>query len=172
VTCPVCSHTLAADAEAPYCAYCGALLAEPETAPLWVLDRPTNLFNRRFMEATLGQEMARSQRYDRALSFILVQLKEVPQERTQAILEDVRAALGRFVRDTDTLGHWGPDSARFAIILPETPPAGAATILNRLETVPLIAGHLICGLSGVLGASTSPLDLPVLAESDMLVRQR
>jgi GGDEF domain-containing protein len=120
------------------------------------------------MAATLEQESARSQRYSRPLSFLLVEIDESALEYAPNLLQDLRSALSGVLRDTDTLGHWGPAPTRFAIILPETPPAGAANILSRLQTVPLISGHLHLGLSGTLGTTTTPLDLPALAEASLL----
>ena len=172
VTCPVCARPLITDPNILYCPFCGALLSDPTAAPLWVLDRDSGLFNYRFMEAMLNQEYARSQRYDRPLAFLLMQLKKMSLKQTQAILQDVRAALGHGLRDADTLGRWGPESDRFAVILPETTPSGAAIILARMQAIPLIASHSHCGLACVIGAVSSPLDLAALAQADLSARSR
>jgi GGDEF domain-containing protein len=167
MTCPVCAHSHPGS-EAIYCPYCGARLAEPATAPLWVLDRGSNLFNRHFMEATLGQEYGRSQRYNRPLSFILIQIADASAKHSQAILAELRQALSLVLRDTDTLGHWGPSPLRFAIILPETPPTGAVNLLTRLDSVPLLAGQIHCGIAGVLGTQQAAHDLPEMAAADLM----
>jgi GGDEF domain-containing protein len=130
------------------------------------------LFNHRFMAAMIDQEYARSQRYNRPLSFILLQLDENAPERVQAILAELRTTLSSLLRDTDTLGHWGPGPARFAVILPETAPEGAAIILSRLEVAPLIARHLQVGLASVVGGVSHALDLPGLAEANLRIRAR
>lgn len=172
MTCPVCSRPGPTDPDVFYCPFCGALLSEPSVATLWVLDRNSNLFNRRFMQAALDQEYARSQRYDRPLSFLLVQLHDVPLAHIQDIIHNVRQALGGLVREIDTLGHWGPARALFAVILPETAPQGAAVLASRLATIPTRVGRLDCGFSGVVGALATSQDLYALATQDMNARSR
>ena len=98
----------------------------------------TGVANRRYFVEIVEAEMARSSRYGKSPSILMMdidQFKEVNDAHghqagdivLQALYETCKIVL----REVDTVGRWGGDE--FAILLPETPPAIAAQVAERLR---------------------------------------
>lgn len=103
-------------------------------------DPLTGVANRRYFAEMAEAEMARSSRYGKPLSILMMDIdrfKEVNDVHghqagdnvLQALCETCKMAL----RAVDIVGRWGGDE--FAILLPETPPAIAAQVAERLRGV-------------------------------------
>jgi len=101
-------------------------------------DELTGARNRRGYEAELEREVARAGRTGRPLSLLVLDL-DVPPERTgrrgardpDAELREFTALVTRVTRATDVICRRG--THEFAVLLPETQPAGAQTLFSRLR---------------------------------------
>lgn len=104
-------------------------------------DALTQLPNRRRLEADLALEWERSFRYDRPLTFLMVDLdhfKRLNDEHGHlvgdAVLHEVAAAVARTLRSTDTAYRYGGEE--LAVLLRETDADAALPLAERLrETV-------------------------------------
>ncbi len=105
---------------------------------LSVTDGLTGLYNHRYFQEHLETELSRAQRYDRALSLIIIDLdnfKEINDTyghlRGDKILKNVSRYLKKAVRRADTVCRYGGDE--FCVILPETPKEGAMALGERIR---------------------------------------
>jgi diguanylate cyclase (GGDEF)-like protein len=102
-----------------------------------VTDPMTGLFNRRFFERTLTQELGRCQRYKRCCSLILVDIDHFKKVNDtyghgagDEVIKQVACLLRDSVRSMDVMARIGGEE--FAVLLPETPPQNLKVVVNRL----------------------------------------
>jgi two-component system cell cycle response regulator len=135
-------------AGAQYCHACGHSQSDKSSSPLFgVVDPVTGIWNQKFVEALIGQEANRAIRYHRPLSVLIVELdhaehihNELSQSQVNALMTELSVALGRAIRDTDTLGFLEAErSPHFVIILPETNEQGATLAADKIRRA--IASH-------------------------------
>ena len=101
-------------------------------------DPLTGVYNRRFMEQRLGEEVSKARRYSFQLSVLLLDLdyfKRVNDEHghqagDQSLIE-ISALLHEQLRDSDILSRYGGEE--FLIIAPSTGPAEATLLAERLR---------------------------------------
>ena len=105
-----------------------------------LLDPLTGLFNRRYIEQRLEDEIKRSQRHGRALSVILFDLDEFKQVNDtyghgagDALLKAFADRLSRATRGSDASARYGGDE--FLVVLPECKPENVQHVLKRLEGI-------------------------------------
>jgi two-component system, cell cycle response regulator len=108
-----------------------------ELQKLSVLDGLTLLHNHRYFQERLREEFRVAQRYDDALSLILVDLdhfKEINDRFGHPVGDDVLRKVARTlqqcVRETDIVARYGGEE--FAVLLPRTPLTGAITVAERI----------------------------------------
>lgn len=108
-----------------------------ELRKLSTTDGLTQIHNHRFFQDRLREEFRRAQRYDDALSLILLDLDHFKSVNDRfghltgdAVLREVAAALQRSVRETDLVARYGGEE--FAVLLPRTHLAGALTVAERI----------------------------------------
>lgn len=101
-------------------------------------DPLTGVANRRHFVEMVEAEMARSSRYGKQLSILMVdidQFKEINDiyghQAGDLILQALCETCKIVLRAFDIVGRWGGDE--FAILLPETPPAIAPQVAERLR---------------------------------------
>lgn len=101
-------------------------------------DGLTGVHNHRHFQERLRDEFRRAQRYDDALSLILLDLDHFKQVNDQyghaagdGVLREVAAALQRGVRETDLVARYGGEE--FAVLLPRTHLTGALTVAERVR---------------------------------------
>ncbi len=101
-------------------------------------DPLTGVANRRHFVEMVEAEMARSSRYGKQLSLLMVdidQFKEINDvyghQAGDLILRVLCETCKIVLRAFDIVGRWGGDE--FAILLPETPPAIAPRVAERLR---------------------------------------
>lgn len=111
---------------------------ERQLRQLATIDDLTGTLNRRAFFAAAGQEMERAVRYGNAVSVVMFDLdhfKQVNDSYGHALgdqaLRETATALRASLRDVDILGRLGGEE--FAILLPETPLAGAMEVAERLR---------------------------------------
>lgn len=101
-------------------------------------DELTGLYNRRYLNARLAEEIARIKRTQSSLSLILIDadnFKQVNDTYGHLIGDEVLARLGDILRVNtriiDIAARWGGEE--FAIIMPETDLKGAHAFAERLR---------------------------------------
>ncbi|HSI56829.1 MAG TPA: tetratricopeptide repeat-containing diguanylate cyclase [Ideonella sp.] len=127
-------------------------------------DPLTCVANRRAFDQRLQQELKRAQRHGSPLSLALIDVdffKQINDRHSHGVgdtvLRKVAQLLRTPLRQTDLLARFGGDE--FAMLLPDTEPAGARTLCEKLcQTV---AAHdwsaLAPGLRVTLSIGTAPL---------------
>jgi diguanylate cyclase (GGDEF)-like protein len=122
------------------------------TEQLTITDDLTKLFNSRYMNLYIGREIKRCKRHGIPLSVIFLDLDGFKGINDQyghlagsGTLAEVGAILAEAVRESDILARYGGDE--FVVVLPETPPAGALVIAERLRRA--IEEHSFLGEQGL-----------------------
>jgi diguanylate cyclase (GGDEF)-like protein len=102
------------------------------------LDPLTGLFNRRYIERWLTNEIARAQRHGSALTVVLFDLDAFKQVNDgyghsagDRVLQEFAERLGKATRGVDVVGRYGGDE--FLAVLPECSSKGVQPILQRLD---------------------------------------
>jgi diguanylate cyclase (GGDEF)-like protein len=126
----------------------------------------TRMPNRRRLELDLDLEMARSQRYNRPLAFIMLDVdhfKEVNDthghQAGDEILSEFKTAFTSALRETDTAYRFGGEE--FCVLLRETDAAAAAIVAERIRSGIEIrfAGNLASAtVTASLGVAAIPGD--------------
>lgn len=144
-----------------------------------ITDPLTSLYNRRYFEEELKQEMARSARYGHALSLILLDIDYFKgindthgHEVGDQVLRELSQLLQSSVRDTDVCARLGGDE--FVILLPETCASDLKVTANRiLKQVRTFvfnqSGNNRLELTISMGAvceTEFPVDLNMIAKAD------
>lgn len=103
-----------------------------------LIDPLTSVYNRRFMEKRLAEEIAKASRYCLQLSILLFDLdhfKRVNDEHGHQagdrMLVEISALVKKILRDSDILSRYGGEE--FLVIAPNTSPAEVALLAERLR---------------------------------------
>jgi diguanylate cyclase (GGDEF)-like protein len=103
-----------------------------------VTDPLTGVFNRRYLDRRLGEEVASARRYSLPLSVLLLDIdhfKQINDRHGHQAGDQVLAALGEIasgeLRESDILARYGGEE--FLVITPHTPLAGAVNVAERLR---------------------------------------
>ncbi|MGA1876352.1 MAG: GGDEF domain-containing protein [bacterium] len=153
------------------------------------VDEAIRLYNSRYLNIRLDEEMRRAKRYNQFLSLVLIsvdflvgdEMKDSPEEGRS----DFTKKLGEFIktnlRDTDIISLYHKDI--IALILPETSVEGAVCLSERLKDQILFAffngeiDNCKKGNSVNIGITSYPTDARVIDElinnaTHMLERSR
>ena len=126
-------------------------------------DELTGLFNRRYFDHKLRDEIDRSARYGRDLSLIMVDIDhfksyndEFGHQKGDEVLKVVADLLQSGCRSSDTAARYGGEE--MAVILPETPAGDALKAAEKMrELIELgavrTAGRLVTISAGICGYS-------------------
>ena len=102
------------------------------------VDPKTGLFNARYFAATLAEELARAQRFERPLTLIMADLDLLREINNtyghlagDAVLKRIAETFRTQLRHYDVPARFGGEE--FAILLPETPPEQALEIAERIR---------------------------------------
>jgi len=153
-------------------------------------DSMTGLYNRRFFDKTLAQEVNRCQRYNRHCSLMLIDIDHFKRvndtyghDAGDEIIQQVAGILQKNVRGLDVVSRIGGEE--FAIILPETPPNNVNVVVERLlrefrHTKPIVkimaakkeAITVSLGVAIYRGGSVSPQSLFKLADKSLYRAKR
>ena len=105
-----------------------------------VMDGLTNVYNRRYLEQRMSEEVAYSKRYGKPLTVCLLDIdffKRLNDEHGHLagdfVLKKVSAMLGHALREYDVVARYGGEE--FAVILPTTPKQKGASIAERLRAI-------------------------------------
>lgn len=142
------------------------------------LDTKTELFNARFLQTALADELARAQRFERSLSIVLADLdflREINNTHGHlagdAVLRGVADALRSQLRPYDIPSRFGGEE--FAVLLPETSYEEALEIAERIRCSVEEAEFMHPHGSGAIHATISlgVASYPVATTADELIHQ-
>ena len=109
-----------------------------ELEQMSITDVLTGLYNRRYIQSKLDEEMQRNYRYRRNLSVILIDLDNFKlindkfgHQEGDAVLETFAGMLKSGIRDSDFAGRWGGEE--FLVICPENDLSGAMVLAENLR---------------------------------------
>lgn len=137
-------------------------------------DDLTGLYNYRYLQTALSQEIRRAERYDLVFSVVFIDLdlfKNINDQHGHLVgsdlLKEVAAQLKTCIREADLLFRYGGDE--FTALLIETDSQGAAIVSERFRsTVEALeyrtARGEICRLTATVGHATFPLHAATQAE--------
>lgn len=115
-------------------------MLQSQVEALSVTDSLTGCFNRRKLEEDLTDEVARAKRYEKPLSFFMIDvdwLKKYNELHGHSLgdllLKKIAEALRRNVRNIDKVYRYGADE--FIVLLPETGKWKALTVARRLHKI-------------------------------------
>lgn len=125
-------------------------------------DSLTGLYNRRYFNLRLEDEINRSRRYGKPLTLLLCDLDHFKgindlqgHRKGDEVLRQVAASVRRDVRQVDLVFRWGGDE--LAILLPETEPGEAQLVARRIrEVVQGLGKGLDCPLDMSIGIASHP----------------
>ena len=113
-------------------------LTHEEVERLSVTDGLTGVYNRRYVTARMEEEFSKAQRYNTALSVLLLDIDhfkaindEYGHHAGDEALISVAGALQESLREGDMLGRYGGEE--FVVLLPQTPENDAATAGEKLR---------------------------------------
>jgi GGDEF domain-containing protein len=128
----------------------------------WV-DTASPEMNTVAFESLLAQEWARSERYQRPLGLLLLELEEPASSGTWRPLtgrsgNDAQDAITSHARESDTVAQLSP--SRFAVICPESSPGSVETLARRLEhSLEAARLHARVGTAARIESDRGPADL-------------
>jgi diguanylate cyclase (GGDEF)-like protein len=103
-----------------------------------IADALTGVFNRRYLDRCLNEEVMRARRFDLPLSILLLDIDHFKKindsyghRAGDQVLISFAATVQMKLREFDILARYGGDE--FMIIAPQTPPQGAANLATRLR---------------------------------------
>lgn len=104
-----------------------------------VMDGLTNVYNRRYLEQRLSEEVAYSRRYGKPLTVGLLDIDFFKRlndtyghQAGDHVLKKVSGLLSQALREYDVVARYGGEE--FAVILPTTPKGKGASIAERLRS--------------------------------------
>jgi diguanylate cyclase (GGDEF)-like protein len=112
--------------------------ANEKLRELALRDGLTGLYNHRYFQELLGNEMSRAERYKKPFSLIMLDLdhfKKINDEYGHPIgdivLKEVSKEINNTLRESDIAARYGGEE--FAVVLPETDLKGAALAAERIR---------------------------------------
>jgi len=150
-------------------------------------DPTTGIANQNLFLKRLTEEFCRAQRYQKDISLILMDIDHFSainethgESNGDRVLKEVGRIFKNAMRINDVVARTGPDS--FAMLLPETPFAGARTVANKLcgtlGSTRIRSGSRSIQVSGSFGIASSsrstgkPGDLLKVAEKALKQAQK
>lgn len=101
-------------------------------------DELTGLYNRRYLDDRLGQEVVRAQRYQRHLSVVMADIdhfKKVNDEFSHMVGDNVLRTMGKILtaqcRSIDIIARYGGEE--FLLCFPETPLTSATGVCEKIR---------------------------------------
>ncbi len=113
------------------------LTALDEVARFGEIDQVTWVYDRRYLQRALEEELKRSERYERSLSLVLLDIdgfsrfnRDYGSTLGDRLLRSVAMLLAETVSAPELVARAGADE--FAVLLPETDRARAVTVVSRM----------------------------------------
>jgi diguanylate cyclase (GGDEF)-like protein len=126
--------------------------AHEKAVGLSLTDPMTGLYNRRYFDQAVDQEIKRCRRYNRAFSLLLLDIDHFKRVNDtyghgagDEIIKQVAALIRKNLRGLDVVARVGGEE--FAVILPETPPQNLNTVVQRLLREMRVAKPVVPGMA-------------------------
>jgi len=127
-----------------------------------ITDGLTGAYNRRYLDDFLNIEVKRSQRYQRPMSILLLDMdyfhacnEKAGHQAGDRALRDVVQLLNLGVRSVDLVARYGGEE--FMVVLPETEAEGAMEVAQRIRRL-IENHHFLCGaLTASIGSCCQPI---------------
>ncbi len=139
---------------------------------LSITDHLTGIYNRRYLNRRLSEEITRYNRYKHPFSFMMLDLDKFKEYNDtfghisgDNLLRDLAAIMEKSLRTVDIAARFGGDE--FVAIFPQTPKVDAIQITNRLKEKidrALIEHNIKMPLSVSMGLATFPDDASSIME--------
>jgi diguanylate cyclase (GGDEF)-like protein len=101
-------------------------------------DELTGLYNYRYLQQRLDEEISRARRYDKTLSFLMIDVDDFKRINDthghlvgDSVLRELGAIMKSTVREVDVVVRYGGEE--FSVILPETDAAGAFIVAEKIR---------------------------------------
>lgn len=138
------------------------------------MDGLTGIFNRRYFELRIAEELARSSRHNLTFSIIMVDIDHFKRLNDEfghlsgdVVLRQLSSILGQQLRKSDVLSRYGGEE--FAIITPETNLESALAVCDKLRKV--VEGWHFPGIPRPVTISAGIAEYPVQGNTrDELVK--
>jgi diguanylate cyclase (GGDEF)-like protein len=115
-------------------------LANDNLAKLAITDDLTQLYNHRYLQERLDEEVKKAIRYDQPLSLIMIdcdQFKDYNDtyghQKGDALLKQISQLFMENVREVDLVARYGGDE--FAVVLPQTNGTAAVVVAEKLRHI-------------------------------------
>ncbi|NNL76715.1 MAG: GGDEF domain-containing protein [Desulfobacterales bacterium] len=112
--------------------------ANEKLRELALRDGLTGLYNHRYFQELMDNELSRARRYKKPISLVLLDLDHFKKINDtyghpvgDIVLKEVSKSIKNTIRESDTAARYGGEE--FAIVLPETDLKGAAIVAERLR---------------------------------------
>lgn len=122
------------------------------TKRLSITDGLTDLYNYRYLQERLDEELSRAQRYDKCLSLLMIDIDDFKRVNDlyghrvgDHVLAEVGALLKKSVREVDVVARYGGEE--FSVILPETDASGAFIAAEKIREA--VSAHRFEDAEGV-----------------------
>ena len=139
---------------------------------LSITDHLTGIYNRRYLNRRLAEEITRYNRYKHPFSFMMLDLDKFKEYNDtfghiagDNLLRDLAGIMEKSLRNVDIAARFGGDE--FVAIFPQTPKVDAIQITNRLKEkidILLIEYNIKMPLSVSMGLATFPDDASSIME--------
>ena len=137
------------------------------TKRLSVTDELTGMYNYRYLQLRLDEEVTRAKRYEKHVSLLMMDADDFKHFNDSyghlagdRALSEFAGVLGGIVREVDVVARYGGEE--FALLLPETDAAGAFVVAEKIREA--LEAHLFgdaegvrcCTLTVSIGVATYP----------------
>lgn len=95
------------------------------------VDVNTGLFSSRFFKTIIAKQVQAFERYQTCFSLLLITIDERAIKEAHAHVKEIGDFIRSNVRVIDEIGSSG--EGQFCVLLPHTPPEGAAVVAARIE---------------------------------------
>ena len=116
------------------------IVTEDKLKHLSLTDHLTDVFNYRYLMETLEHEIIRFNRYQRELSFLMMDVDHFKlyndaygHTEGDILLQNIARVIKQHIRETDSVCRYGGDE--FAVILPETDLTNAKAVAEKIRAM-------------------------------------
>jgi len=147
---------------------------EKESESMTITDPLTGVYNRRYFDLRIHEEINRCVRYSTIFSISMIDIDHFKQindtfghQVGDAVLKEVVMLIKQNIRDTDIVARYGGEE--FMVIYPCTPRSGVLTQVERLRTI--IEAHKFADLEGQVTVSIGAADSAGKSSPEQIIQE-